>query len=72
MCNKEEKEENHSVHDESISGEKSDEDTEEEQSVPSQTTPEEFHGGEGVEEEVTQEITEPSRVFTPEQPKQNN
>lgn len=72
LCDEEEEEENHFVHDESISGEKSDEDTEEEQSVPSQTTPEEFHGGEGVEKEVTKEITEQARIFTPKQPDQNN
>jgi len=50
LCDEEEEGENHSVHYESISREKSDEDKEEEQSVPSQTTLEEFHGGEGVEE----------------------
>ena len=52
LCDEEEEEENHSVHDESISREKSDEDTEEEQFVPSQISPEEFHG-EGVEKDVT-------------------
>jgi len=51
LCDEEEEEENHLVHDESMTGEKSD--TEEEQSVPNQTTPEEFQGEEGVEKEVT-------------------
>ena len=53
FCEEEEEEENHSTHDESIPREKSDEDKEEEQSIPSQTKLEEFHEGEGVEEEVT-------------------
>ena len=53
LLDEEEKEENHSVHDESMTREKSDEDTEEEQSVPSQMAPEELHGEEGVENEVT-------------------
>jgi len=47
---------------------RSDENEEGEQSVPSQNTPEEFHNEEGVEEEVTQEETEKTRVSTPEQP----
>ena len=36
------------------------------------SAPEEFHGEEGVEKEVTQEIIEPTRISTPEQPEQNN
>ena len=59
-------------HFESMTGEENDEDIEWEQSAPSQTTPEELHEEEGVDKEVTQEITEPTRVSTPEQPEQNN
>lgn len=44
-------EENHLVHDESMTREKSD--TEEEQSIPNQTTPKEFQEEEGVEKQVT-------------------
>jgi len=36
------------------------------------TTPEELHEEEGVDKEVTQEITEPARVSTPEQPEKNS
>lgn len=72
LRDEEEKEVNHSLHDEIMKGEKSDEDTEEEQSVPSQIALEEFHGEEGVEKKVTQEITELARVFIPEQPEHNN
>ena len=41
LHNEEEKEENHSIHDVSMTGEKSDEDIEEEQSTPGQTTSQE-------------------------------
>jgi len=40
LYDEEENEENHSVHDESMTGEKSDEDIEGEQSVPNQSAPE--------------------------------
>lgn len=51
LHDKEVEEENHIVHDEGMTGEKSD--TEEEQSILSQTTLEEFQEEEGVEKEVT-------------------
>ena len=51
--------------------EENDEDIEWEQSAPSQTTLEELHEEEGVDKEVTQEVIEPARVSTPEQPEKN-
>jgi len=62
--------ENQPVHDENMTGERSD--AEQEQSVPSQTTPEEIPEEGEAEKEVTQEIIEPARVLTPEQPEQSN
>ena len=64
---KEAEEENMPIHDKETIR-----DTEQEQSVPNQKTPEEFLEEAGEEKEVAQELTEPVRVPTPEQPKQNN
>lgn len=71
LCDKEENEENHYVHDESMKREGNDEDIEGEQFSPNQTTLEELHEEEGVEREVTQEVTKPTRVSTLEKPEQN-
>lgn len=61
--------ENQHVHDENMTRERSD--AEQEQSIPNQTTPEEILEEGEVEKEVTQEIIEPARVLTPEQPEQS-
>lgn len=71
MCVGDKGEEDPSAHDESISGKENDVE-EEEQYVPSQNTPKEFHDEEGVEEEVTQEVAEQARVSTPGQPDQHS
>lgn len=72
LHDEEENEENHYVHDVSMRGEENDEDIEGEQFSPSQTTPEELHEEEGVDKEVTQEITEPARVSTTEKLEKNS
>lgn len=72
LHDEEENEENHYVHEESMTAQENDEDIEREQSTSSQTTPEELHEEEGVDKEVTQEITEPTRVSTLEQPEKNS
>ena len=67
---KEVEEESQPVHDENVIGERSD--AEQEQFVPSQTTPEAIPEEGEAEKEVTQEIIEPARVLAPEEPKQSN
>jgi len=47
-------------------------DAEQEQSVPSQKTPEEIPKETGAEKDITQEITEPARVLALEQLEQSN
>ena len=64
---KEAEEENLPVHDENMIG-----DAEQEQSIPSQQTPEEISEETGAEKDVSQEITEPVRVLAPKQPEQSN
>ena len=64
---KEAEEENLPIHDKETIG-----DTEQEQSIPNQKTPEEIPEETGAEREVAQEITEPVRVLAPEQPEQNS
>lgn len=58
---KETEEDNMLVHDKETIG-----DTKQEQSVPSQKTPEELLEEAGAEREVAQEMTEPVRVLAPE------
>ena len=58
------------VHDGSMMRERSD--AEQEQSVPSQTTPEEILEEGEAEKEVTQGIIEPARVLGPKKPEQSN
>jgi len=68
LRNGEENQENHFA---SMTEEENDEDLGGKQSAPSQTTLEELHEEEGVDKEVTQEVINPARVSTPEQPEPN-